>query len=91
MRVLFAVSVLMTAFSVNVFAKGNHSGMSGPGTGAKSSSTHVQGHTRHDGTYVSPHQRTTPDHNFNNNFGTKGNTNPYTGKDGSRVHEPERK
>jgi hypothetical protein len=44
--------------------------------------THVDGFTRKDGTYVEPHYRTNPDNNLNNNWSTKGNTNPYTGEDG---------
>ena len=43
----------------------------------------VKGYTRKDGTYVSPHYRTAPDGNFYNNWSTKGNVNPYTGKEGT--------
>jgi hypothetical protein len=42
----------------------------------------VKGHFRKDGTYVQPHYRTSPDGNPWNNYSTKGNTNPYTGKPG---------
>ena len=80
------------ALAGGAFAKGaNHSSMSGSGTGAKSSSTHVQGHTKKDGTYVEPHKRSTPDKKFENNWTTKGNENPATGKEGSRVTEPQKK
>jgi hypothetical protein len=41
---------------------------------------HVQGHYRSNGTYVAPHYRTYPDHNFNNNWSTYPNVNPYTGQ-----------
>ena len=44
---------------------------------------YVQGYTRRDGTYVAPHHRTTPDGNPFNNYSTKGNVNPYTGKEGT--------
>ena len=44
----------------------------------------VRGHVRKDGTYVQPHMRSAPDGNFNNNWSTYGNTNPYTGKDGTK-------
>ena len=45
--------------------------------------TYVRGHTRSDGTYVQPHHRTNPDSNRFNNYGTQGNTNPYTGQAGT--------
>lgn len=45
--------------------------------------THVNGHFRRDGTYVQPHQRTSPDNNIYNNWSTQGNTNPYTGQAGT--------
>ncbi len=43
---------------------------------------HVRGYTRKDGTYVQPHYRSNPDGNPYNNWSTKGNYNPYTGKKG---------
>lgn len=49
---------------------------------------HVRGYVRKDGTYVQPHYRSNPDGNFNNNWSTKGNTNPYTGKGGTKVAPP---
>jgi len=60
----------------------------GPGTGPKSSSTSVRGHVRKDGSYVPQHRRTNPDKNFNNNWSTKPNSNPYTGKEGSKTEPP---
>ncbi|MBI1273429.1 MAG: hypothetical protein GC131_05035 [Alphaproteobacteria bacterium] len=47
-------------------------------------STSVHGHMNRNGTYVMPHQRTTPDSNRFNNWSSKGNTNPYTGKSGTQ-------
>lgn len=54
---------------------------------ALSKSIHVNGYIKKDGTYVSPHERTTPDNNFNNNWSTKGNVNPYTGKEGTLLQK----
>jgi len=48
-------------------------------------SVSVKGYTRKDGTYVQPHYRSAPDGNFNNNWSTKGNVNPYTGKEGTKT------
>jgi hypothetical protein len=43
----------------------------------------VNGYTRNDGTYVAPHHRSAPDGDFNNNWSTLGNVNPYTRKLGT--------
>ena len=43
----------------------------------------VNGHTRSNGTYVSGHYRTSPNHTRNDNWSTIGNVNPYTGKAGT--------
>ena len=37
---------------------------------------YVRGYTRRDGTYVAPHQRTSPDGNPYNNYNLPGNYNP---------------
>ncbi len=66
------------------------SGHPTPGTGAKPQSTQVKSYVKKDGTYVQSARRTTPDKNLNNNYSTKGNTNPYTGKPGSRVDPPKK-
>ncbi len=91
------IALLITTPSVYARGGGGHSGghshassSYSPGTGSKSSSTHVKGYTKKDGTYVEGHSRSTPDKNFNNNWSTKGNENPHTGKDGSQVTPPEK-
>jgi hypothetical protein len=48
------------------------------------SAEYVRGHYRRDGTYVQPHQKTPKDNSRLNNYSTKGNINPYTGKKGYR-------
>ena len=60
----------------------------GYGTGSKSSSTSVKGYTKKNGTYVAPAKRSTPDSTTKNNWSTKPNTNPYTGKQGTQVLPP---
>lgn len=42
--------------------------------------TRVRGGVTKKGVYRQPHYRTTPDKSRYNNYGTKGNSNPYTGK-----------
>lgn len=44
----------------------------------------VDGHIRRDGTYVPPHQRTAPNSTINDNWSTKPNVNPNTGRAGTR-------
>jgi len=56
----------------------------GSGTGSSSSSHYVTGHATKNGTYVKPHHQTNPDHTQRNNYSTKGNTNPWTGKKGTK-------
>lgn len=51
-------------------------------SGSFAKNTYVKGYFRKDGTYVSPHYRSAPDSNFYNNWSTRGNINPYTGKKG---------
>ena len=83
------VAVCLSAIQVSALAKGaSHAGAQAPGVGSKPVSTHVNGYVKKDGTYVEPHQRSTADKQFENNWTTKGNDNPVTGKDGSRVTEP---
>ena len=50
---------------------------------ALAASTSAKGYFKKDGTYVQPHKRTQADSLKFNNWSTKGNTNPYTGKKGS--------
>ena len=45
-------------------------------------SVKVSSYTRSNGIPVKGHHRTHPDYTKNNNYSTKGNTNPYTGKEG---------
>jgi hypothetical protein len=53
------------------------------GTGSNPSSHPVQGYTTSSGTYVPPHQQTNPNSTLDN-YGAKGNVNPYTGAVGTR-------
>lgn len=45
--------------------------------------TYVKGYTRKDGTYVNGYYRSTPNHTKLDNYSTRGNYNPYTGKVGT--------
>ncbi len=45
----------------------------------------VNGYYRSNGTYVRGHYQTNPDDSFYNNWSTKGNVNPHTGKPGTKT------
>lgn len=57
----------------------------GYGTGANPYSHGVEGYTRQNGTYVAPHYETNPNSTQLDNYGTRGNQNPYTGSYGTRT------
>lgn len=42
----------------------------------------VKGYTKKNGTYVQPYYKSSPNRTKIDNFSTKGNYNPYTGKTG---------
>ena len=44
----------------------------------------VRSYTTHKGTTVQSHRRTNPDSSRSNNWSTRGNVNPYTGKAGTK-------
>lgn len=46
--------------------------------------THVNGYFRKNGTYVQPHFRSDSNGTTLDNWSTKGNVNPYTGKEGTK-------
>jgi len=52
---------------------------------AEAQSNHrVRGYVTRGGVYVQPHRATNPDRSRLNNYSTRGNYNPYTGKIGTR-------
>ena len=66
-------------------ARGGHGEYTGPsGTGSNPSSHFVNGYTTRRGTYVPPHHTTDPNTTQRDNYGTRGNLNPWTGSVGTR-------
>lgn len=49
-----------------------------------SAQVRVNGYVKKDGTYVAPHYRSAPNNTTSDNYSTKGNYNPYTGKVGTK-------
>lgn len=85
-KLLIAVAAL--CFALPAFA-GKHSSTTkaetkAEGTGAKAEHEHVDAYTKKDGTVVKAHDRTTKDDTKDNNWSTKGNVNPETGKPGTK-------
>lgn len=52
-----------------------------------SQDTWVNGYTRKDGSYVQGYYRTQQNSTRNDNYSTVGNTNPYTGKAGTKPRD----
>ena len=81
-------ALLAISISLPTFARsgGSHSGGTSysSGTGAKASHDRVSGYTKKDGTRVATYDRSTRDATKNNNWSTKGNVNPETGKAGTK-------
>ncbi|GAB6121130.1 hypothetical protein [Dysgonomonas termitidis] len=50
-------------------------------------SRYQKGYTKKDGTYVQGHRKTKSNKTNRDNYSTKSNTNPYTGKKGSRAKD----
>lgn len=74
---LATVAVLMA--STPVLARGGGGGHSSGGSHS------VSGYTRSNGTYVAPSHATNPNSTRNDNYSTRGNTNPYTGQAGTKA------
>lgn len=66
--------------------------MLGAGTMAQTATHQVQGYVKKDGTYVAPSMATNPNTSKLDNYSTKGNVNPLTGKEGTvdpyKVEQP---
>jgi hypothetical protein len=81
-----ALIISLALFIPPVFAK--QSSSDGYKSNGSSKSNNVRGYTKKDGTYVAPHNRTNPNNTQRDNWTSKPNQNPYTGKDGTK--EPQR-
>ena len=66
------------------YGNNSRSGYGTYGTGSNSRSHSVDGYYNSRGTYVQPHRATNPNRTQYDNYGTRGNYNPYSGKYGIR-------
>lgn len=86
------VLVAALAVSMPVLARGGGGGHSSGGHGSHSASrgsgsggSHsISGYTKSNGAHVAPSHATNPNRTKADNWSTKGNVNPYTGKEGTK-------
>jgi hypothetical protein len=62
----------------------SYMGPFGSGSGSNTNNHQVSPYTTPNGTYVQPHRQTNPNNTQTDNYGTRGNYNPYTGAPGTR-------
>jgi hypothetical protein len=80
--VLLALACVLMASAAQAQYNSGRSG--GYGTGSNPSNHGVGGYTTPRGSYVQPHYQTNPNGTQYDNYGTRGNVNPYTGSTGTR-------
>lgn len=83
MRWLVVAAAVVISAPAYARGGGGHGG--GHGGGSSRSSHAVRGYTTHAGTHVAPHRQTNPNRTQYDNYGTRGNVNPYTGAVGTRT------
>jgi hypothetical protein len=86
-KLLIAGLLLVGMAGVSEAGKKKGYGYGDYGTGSNSQSETVGGYTRRDGTYVGPYQRTKANNTDDDNYSTRGNYNPWTGKTGTKRNE----
>lgn len=77
--------LLITILSVITTASFARNGSSYSGYSYGSHDTEVSGYTRSNGTYVEPYHRSSENNTQRDNYSSIGNTNPYTGEEGTHV------
>jgi hypothetical protein len=81
MKLVLGIALLLAVTTV-ASARSGIRGLSG--IGSNPSSHHVSPHTTSKGTTVQGHFKTNSNATQRDNFGTRGNVNPYTGAIGTR-------
>jgi hypothetical protein len=76
------VAALIAFAPIQGFARSSSGHLSGSGY-VNPSSHYTHGYTRQDGTHVNGYHATNPNSTGTDNYGTKGNVNPWTGQPGS--------
>lgn len=76
--------ILTVSVGLNAYARGGHSNGSHSSGHSTAGHHYVRGYTTKRGTYAAPHYQTNPNHTKSDNWSTKGNVNPHTGKAGTK-------
>ena len=87
MKIIVIATLLSVLIAGTAFAKGGggHSSGSHASSAHSSSGSHsVNGYVKKDGTYVAPSHATNPNSSKADNWSAKGNSNPHTGKEGTK-------
>ena len=77
-----AIVTISILLSTSALARGSYYHLSG--TGSSSSHSSVGSYTKSNGTHVNSYERTGRNSTQLDNYSTKGNSNPYTGKTGTK-------
>jgi hypothetical protein len=90
MKIALGIALLLASITAAMaqYGSGGMYGSSGSGlygTGSNPSSHYVQPYTTSNGTSVQGHYQTNPNGTQMDNYGTRGNVNPYTGQVGTRT------
>ncbi len=83
MQQIRSLSIFLTMACLFVF---QHGAFAQRANRSRGGDVYVKPYYRKDGTFVDGHMRSSPDRDFFNNWSTKGNVNPYTGKEGSKYY-----
>ena len=81
--ILCALGIGALLLSAPLDALGRGGGVRGSRS-SKGGEHTVRSYTKKDGSYVPSHRQTNPDGTKRNNWSTKGNVNPHTGKPGTK-------
>lgn len=87
MKTLLVLLSLLFAVAPSFARGGGHGGSRGHASSSKASKgdrVHVRGYMKKNGTHVAPHVRSRPNKTKADNYSTKGNVNPETGKPGTK-------
>lgn len=89
---IFVIGMALAVLSTGAVARsgghsGYHFGTSHSYSYGSSGEHYVSGYVRRNGTYVSGHYQTNPNGTRNDNYSTRGNINPHTGKPGTKPRD----
>ena len=91
MKTIIVLAAVLAVSSAAFARGGGGHGASGHGSyssGYESSGSHsTSGYTKSNGTYVAPSHATNPNGTKADNWSTRGNANPYTGKPGTKPRD----